>query len=106
MIINFYNLNLIATTIISVGIAYKIYDNCIIIFLYFYINELILPLEEFKQDPDLLELFGITDIDNNLDLTIETNEHLEYLEYQEAVADEFNPLDFIIDIFNYFLYFK
>ncbi len=50
-------------------------------------NKIILTPEEFKQDPDLLELFGITDIDNNLDLTIETNEHLEYLEYQEAVAD-------------------
>ena len=46
-------------------------------------NEVTLTPEDFKQNPELAEILEVTDVDNNLNLHLETVEHLEYLEHHQ-----------------------
>jgi hypothetical protein len=49
-------------------------------------NEVTLTPEDFKQNPELAEILEVTDVDNNLNLHLETQEHLEYLEHQDSIG--------------------
>jgi hypothetical protein len=65
-------------------------------------NEVTLTPEDFRQNPELVEIFEVTDVDNNLNLHLETVEHLEYLDYQDAIANGSNSLEVVSAILNHF----
>jgi hypothetical protein len=59
-------------------------------------NEVTLTAEDFRQNPELAEIFDITDIDNNnLDINLETNEFVQLQEFQGATAGGIDPMAII-----------
>jgi hypothetical protein len=50
-------------------------------------TDITLTPEDFRAHPELAEIFGVTDTDNNLDLILESNEHFEYIQNQYTVID-------------------
>jgi hypothetical protein len=59
-------------------------------------TDMSLTPEDFAADPELAEIFGITDTNTNLDIALESNEHFEQV--QNQIAN--NNLPTISDIFN------
>jgi|ERR1700748_899278 uncharacterized protein (DUF58 family) len=49
-------------------------------------TDVALTPEDFRNNPELLEMFEITDADNNLEFNLESNEHFEIVENLEAAA--------------------
>jgi hypothetical protein len=43
--------------------------------------------EDFINDPELAEIFDVTDNNTNLDIALESNEHYEFIENQNAEAE-------------------
>ena len=67
-------------------------------------TELTLTPENFTDNPELAEIFGVTNTDNNFDLILESNEHYEAM--QNLVVDYENfgtTLDVIRDFSSSFL---
>jgi hypothetical protein len=99
---NIQYFSIIIVTVISVGVAYKLYNRYATIY---YINrvrqveaeraqenlptEVSLTPEDFRLNPELAEIFEVTDLDNELDLNLETNEQLNVQEHLD------NNMDFI-----------
>jgi hypothetical protein len=50
-------------------------------------TDITLTPEDFRAHPELTEIFGVTDTDNNLDLILESNEHFEHIQNQYTVID-------------------
>lgn len=59
-------------------------------------TDMSLTPEDFAANPELAEIFGITDTNTNLDIALESNEHFEQV--QNQIAN--NNLPTISDIFN------
>jgi len=47
-------------------------------------TDVALTQEDFRNNPELLEMFGITDADNNLEFNLESNEHFDIVNNIEA----------------------
>jgi len=47
-------------------------------------TDVTLTPEDFRANPELAEIFDVTDTENNLDIALESQEHLEMLETQYA----------------------
>jgi hypothetical protein len=65
-------------------------------------NDLAFTAEDLRENPELAEMFGVTDVNNDLHLNLETNAHLEYLNLQNL--DGFNIMDHL-DLFNDFQHY-
>jgi hypothetical protein len=68
-------------------------------------SEVTLTPEDFEKNPELREIFGVTDADSNLNLALETIEHIDYQDNQDAAEDVNDYLDlggdFLSAVFNY-----
>jgi hypothetical protein len=53
-------------------------------------TDMTLTPEDFLADPELAEIFGITDPNTNLDINLESNEHFEEVQNQIEIATNFN----------------
>jgi hypothetical protein len=111
---NFENVFILSRAVASFCIAYAYYNNI------YFINreidanrtgqglptEVSLTPEDFRDNPELAEIFEVSDLDTNLDLNLETNEHLNVQEHLDGVggANGFSPLDYMsdFDFFNLF----
>jgi hypothetical protein len=116
--INIDNISISATTFISLGIAYKVYRS---LTNYNHMdrirqieaartqenlpNEVTLTPEDFAANPELAEIFEVTDVDQNLDINLQTNEHLEIQEHHDLLVQEENVFTVAevvaIAVFNY-----
>jgi hypothetical protein len=114
------NLSITVTTFISLGIAYKVYRS---ITNSNHINrmrqleaertqeglpnEVTLTPEDFAANPELAEIFEITDVDQNLDLNLQTNDHLDLQEEHNLLLHDENVMTiaeaFVTAIFNYII---
>jgi uncharacterized protein YpuA (DUF1002 family) len=65
-------------------------------------TDVTLTPEDFRANPELAEIFGVADTDNNLDILLESNEHFQQVENQlnavenqlNAVENQLNAVDF------------
>ena len=55
-------------------------------------TDISLSPEDFRDNPELAEIFGITDPDTNLDVALESNEHFEQVQNQELMQEIQNQL--------------
>jgi hypothetical protein len=53
-------------------------------------TDMSLTPEDFAANPELAEIFGITDTNTNLDVTLESNEHFEQVQNQIAINNNDN----------------
>lgn len=83
-------------------------------------TDMTLTPEDFLADPELAEIFGITDTNTNLDVTLESNEHFEQVQNQIATNNDDNLTtsyelvnydyleslyeDYLITFYNYMTY--
>jgi hypothetical protein len=51
-------------------------------------TDMALTPEDFRANPELAEIFGIADTDNNLDVILESNEHFEQVQNDQLVQDQ------------------
>jgi uncharacterized Zn finger protein len=65
-------------------------------------TDITLTPEDFRTHPELVEIFGLSDTDNNLHLILESNEHFEEVQNQFAAID-YNALMTIYEIVDAFL---
>lgn len=55
-------------------------------------TDISLSPEDFRDNPELAEIFGITDSNTNLDVALESNEHFEQVQNQELMQQIQNQL--------------
>ena len=104
---NFDDYIIIASTIAAVGLAFSLYNSYTEHKIINRINQVeaareqeglpnnvTLTPEDFRQNPELAEIFN-TDTDKNLNLNLETIEHIELIENQGAAID---IMDYIVEI--------
>jgi uncharacterized protein (DUF58 family) len=60
--------------------------------------------EDFRAHPELAEIFDITDTENNLDVTLESQEHLEMLEAQ-STAISYNNIMAVLEAIEEFIFY-
>jgi hypothetical protein len=105
------NFPLIVFGVASAGVAYTIYSSYIE---YYNLNRLIevenlrtqqnlpnevtITPEEFTQNPELIEMFGVTDVNNALNIPLEQNEHLAFLAAQNNMDNIETALDIVSQI--------
>jgi hypothetical protein len=65
-------------------------------------TDISLTPEDFINHPELVEIFGVQDQDNNLNLNLESNEHFEQQQNQPPAVD-YTDLDTIYDIVENFI---
>lgn len=63
-------------------------------------TDLTLTPEDFSANPELAEIFDISDTDNNLNIILESNEHFELVQDQIAAIDYLNNF---IEVIQHFL---
>jgi hypothetical protein len=63
-------------------------------------TDITLTPEDFAADPELAEIFGITDTNTNLDLNLESNEHFEEVQNQIATINRDNIMNALNDLNN------
>lgn len=65
-------------------------------------TDMTLTPEDFLANPELAEIFGVTDDNTNLDLMLESNEHFEEVQNQIATNNNDNlPISYDIFDFDY-----
>jgi len=50
-------------------------------------TDVTLTPEDFRAQPELAEIFDVTDTNTNLDIALENNEHYEFIQNQFAAVD-------------------
>jgi len=68
-------------------------------------TDVTLTPEDFRANPELAEIFEITDTENDLNLILESQEHLEMIEAQQTAFDSNNItalFEYIEDVISYF----
>jgi len=101
---------IIAATAVSVGAAYKFYVYYTEITLFNRVrqveavraqdglpSEVTITPEDLRLNPELADILGITDLNNNVNVALETNAHLEYIQFQETMIDHHYFLEHIVD---------
>lgn len=78
-------------------------------------SEVTITPEDFRLNPELAEILGVTDLNNNVNVALETNAHLELIQFQETMEDQHNLMenitnyvlhtDFLEDIINFLLFY-
>ncbi len=67
-------------------------------------TDVTLSPEDFAANPELAEIFGITDTNVNLDIALESNEHFEAVQNQAASIDYFkiiyDTIEALVTFFN------
>jgi uncharacterized protein (DUF58 family) len=58
--------------------------------------------EDFRAHPELAEIFDVTDTENNLDVSLESQEHLEMLEDQ-STAISYNNIMAVLEAIEEFI---
>jgi hypothetical protein len=113
----FNNISIIVITTVSVGIAYKFYicyTNYTLLNRVIQVeaaraqdglpSEVTITPEDFRLNPELAEILEVTDVNNNINVALETNAHLEYIQFQDTIFahDLFleNAVAFVANIFN------
>jgi hypothetical protein len=107
---NIDNIIILAGTITFVALTFSLYNGYTN---YYYLNkvrqveaaraheglpsELAFTPEELRDNPELAEMFEVTDVNKGLHLNLETNAHLEYLENQDAAINIMDYIDVIGD---------
>jgi len=105
---------IIAATVVSVGVAYKFYVYYTEITLLNRVrqveavraqdglpSEVTITPEDLRLNPELADILGITDLNNNVNVALETNAHLEYIQFQETMIEHQHFLEHIVDyVFN------
>ena len=113
----FSSVAVVATTVVSVGIVYKFYlfdKNLTLLERVSKVeaaraekglpSEVTITPEDLRLNPELVDILGITDLNNNVNVALETKAHLEYTQFQEMVMDHNHFLDHFFDYF-YHLFF-
>jgi hypothetical protein len=107
---NIDNIIILAGTITFVALTFSLYNGYTN---YYYLNkvrqeeavraqeglpnDLAFTAEDLRENPELAEMFGVTDVDKGLHLNLQTNAHLEYLENQDAAINIMDYIDVIGD---------
>jgi len=65
-------------------------------------TDVTLTPEDFINHPELAEIFGVQDTDNNLNLNLESNEHFDQQQNQPPAVD-YTDLETIYDIVENFI---
>jgi hypothetical protein len=111
-----FTFTIIVTSTICFGIAYQIY----VVYTNYKLedkanlveatriheglpNDVTLTAEDFAQNPELRGILGITDTDNTVNVTLETNERLEHTKFQVVVDGANNFMDAIGDFISNFI---
>src|SRR6267378_47173 len=64
-------------------------------------SEVIITPEDLRLNPELVDILGITDLNNNVNVALETNAHLEYIQFQETMIEHHNFMeDLVVYIYN------
>ena len=113
----FSSVAVVATTVVYVGIVYKFYlfdKNLTLLERVSKVeaaraekglpSEVTITPEDLRLNPELVDILGITDLNNNVNVALETKAHLEYTQFQEMVMDHNHFLDHFFDYF-YHLFF-
>jgi len=100
---------IIATTVVSVGVVYKfyLYDKDITLFNRVkqveaaraqkgLPSEVTITPEDLRLNPELADILGITDLNDNVNVALETNAHLEYIQFQETIVNHHNFLEDLV----------
>jgi len=108
---------LIVVTTVSVVAAYKIYVSYTEITLFNRVrqveavraqdglpSEVTITPEDLRLNPELVEILDISDLNNNVNVALETNAHLEYIQFQETMMDHHNLMEEIVS-YIYHLHF-
>jgi len=48
-------------------------------------TEVTITPEDFRLNPELADIFGVTGVNESINITLETNAHLEYQQFQETL---------------------
>jgi len=59
-------------------------------------SEVIITPEDLRLNPELVDILGITDLNNNVNVALETNAHLDYIQFQETVVSNHQFLEDVI----------
>ena len=108
------NVGIIAIAAVSVVAAYKIYVSYTEITLLNRVrqveavkaqdglpSEVIITPEDLRLNPELADILEITDLNNNVNVALETNAHLEYIQFQETMIEHHNFMeDLVVYIYN------
>jgi len=107
--LNLENYTALAVTVTVIGITFTLFNS------YGYLNdynihrprpvdtaraqeglptEVTLTPEDFMRNPELAQIFEGVDVNENLDLLLESNEHYEQVENQYAAIDHNNLMEF------------
>ena len=105
------SVGIIFTTVVSVGVVYKFYLYDKDLTLLDRVNkveavraqkglpsEVKITPEDFRLNPELVDILGITDLHESVNVTLETKAHFEYNQFQETLINHNN---FLEDIFTY-----
>jgi hypothetical protein len=111
------NVGIIAFAAVSVVAAYKFYVSYTEITLLNRVrqveavraqdglpSEVTITPEDLRLNPELADILEITDLNNNVNVALETNAHLEYIQFQETMIDHQNFLENLV-VYIYNLHF-
>jgi hypothetical protein len=62
-------------------------------------SEVIITTEDLRLNPELADILEITDLNHNVNVALETNAHLEYLQFQETHTNFIE--DLLVYIYNF-----
>jgi hypothetical protein len=56
-------------------------------------SEVTITPEDLRLNPELADILGVTDVNNPINITLETNAHLEYQQFQDTIQDHNNFIE-------------
>jgi len=66
-------------------------------------SEVTITPEDLRLNPELVDILGITDLNSNVNVALETNAHLDYIRFQETMSAFYqfveNVITFITSLF-------
>jgi len=111
----FNNVSIIVGTVVSVALAYKIYISYTELTLFNRVrqveaaraqeglpSEVTITPEDLRLNPELADILGVTDVNNNINIALETNAHLEYIQFQDTILAHNLFIDNIVIFFTSF----
>jgi hypothetical protein len=111
----FSNLSIVVVSTASIIIGYKFYISYRELTLFNRVrqveaarvqeglpSEVTITPEDLRLNPELVDILGVTDVNNNINIALETNAHLEYIQFQETIFNQNLLLDNIVIFFTSF----
>ncbi len=65
-------------------------------------SEVTITPEDFRLNPELVDILGVTDVKNPINITLETNAHLEYQQLQETIQIHNNFIENTVEFLSQF----